>query len=133
MPVLKYTERDFGTPYKMFKDLKKGDIVYFVDLSDMSMREEKIETITVKDLSTPLCNNLLNVEYCVENNKSLFSQYDGYSFISDEKTFMVCTDERIAQSILNAIRHRNAIQWDRFTSIFGNPMGAYAHRSVPLC
>ncbi len=139
MPAIEYREHDFGVPYKRFVDLEVGDILYFINLEDLSTERKKVMAIDVKNTSDNFSHNRQMVEYAVDSEVSkelAFKLYDGNTFIDDfslsRYNIIICTDERISKSITCALHSRNHIQWEKFTSIFGNPMDGYAKKEVVL-
>lgn len=141
MAVIEYEEHEFGTPYKRFMDLEVGNDLYFINLEDMLIELKHVRTVDVKDTSDYFAHNRNSVEYSIwvknETEKlEVYKIYDGNSFIDYcsliKNNIIVCTDERIAKAMVEALRLRNNIQWEKFTSIFGNPMDAYATKGVIL-
>lgn len=139
--MLEYREREFGTPYKRFMDLEVGDNLYFINLENIHIEVGRVRTVDVQDTSNSFARNRTSVEYSIEvknesDKSEVFKIYDGNSFIDgyslSNNNILVCTDERISNSIVDALRSRNNIQWKKFTSIFGNPMGGYAAKDIVL-
>ncbi len=141
MAMLEYRVHEFGTPYKRFMDLEVGDNLYFINLEDLSIKIERVKTVGVQDTSDYFSHNRTSVEYSIEvknesDKSEVFKIYDGNSFIDDyslsRNNILICTDERICNSMVDVLRSRNIVQWKKFTSIFGNPMGEYATKDVVL-
>ena len=141
MAVIEYKEHEFGTPYKRFMDLEVGDNLYFINLEEMLIEPKHVRTVDVIDTSDYFAHNRNSVKYSIEvknksENPEVYNISDGNSFIDycnlSKNNIFVCTDERIGKAIVEALRLRNNIQWKKFISIFGNPMGKYAVKDVVL-
>lgn len=68
MPAIEYREHDFGVPYKRFIDLEVGDILYFINLENLSTERKKVMAIDVKNTSDNFSHNRHIVEYTVDGD-----------------------------------------------------------------
>ena len=116
-------------PCKAFKDLDNCSIVYFVDIAKVSMTYYYVKDVSVKDISDVWSHNQLQVDYTVtvENEDVQLTMYDGEKFTDDysltNKSIIICTDLRIAETIIRILKLRNDIQWKSFKNVFGDASG----------
>lgn len=139
MAFLVHRPHDCSIPYKKFQELKDNDIIYFIDFK--SLKLEKYQVIEVKTKEVPEWDdrkNCIEVEFKIEgfDRDSIQKVYDGNNYIwtfywNGEGRFFT-TDERIGNSILEILRHRNSYQWHTLTGLFGNPLSQYAHKDIKL-
>ena len=126
---------DYGVPYKTFKEIQQNDVLYLIDIENFICSELIVKEIKIEDVSGHYSGlNKFMVTYKVENKDHVdeIVVYNGNSFIHIYKDSVVCTDLRIANSIIEILQNRNNIQWNKFISIFGNPMKRYSKTSIPL-
>ena len=126
---------DYGVPYKTFKEIQQNDILYLIDIENFIYSELIVKEIKIEDVSSNYSGlNKFMVTYKVENKDHAdeIVVYNGNSFIHIDKDSVVCTDLRIVNSIIEILQNRNNIQWNKFISIFGNPLNKYVEVSVPL-
>jgi hypothetical protein len=126
---------DYGVPYKTFKEIQQNDILYLIDIENFIYSELIVKEIKIEDVSSNYSGlNKFMVTYKVENKDHAdeIVVYNGNSFIHIDKDSVVCTDLRIVNSIIEILQNRNSIQWNKFISIFGNPMKRYAETSISL-
>ena len=130
-----YNYYDYGVPYKTFKETQQNDVLYLIDIENFVFSELVVKEIKIEDISGYYSGlNKFMVTYTVENKDHVdkIVVYNGNSFIHIDKDSVVCTDLRIVNSIIEILQNRNNIQWNKFISIFGNPLNKYAEVSVPL-
>lgn len=126
---------DYGVPYKTFKEIQQNDVLYLIDIENFVFSELIVKEIKIEDISGYYSGlNKFMVTYTVENKDHVdeIVVYNGNSFIHIYENSVVCTDLRIVDSIIEILQNRNNIQWNKFISIFGNPLNKYAEISVPL-
>lgn len=126
---------DYGVPYKTFKEIQQNDVLYLINIEDFVFSKLIVKEIKIEDISGHYCGlNKFMVTYTVENKDHVdeIVVYNGNSFIHIYENSVVCTDLRIVDSIIEILQNRNNIQWNKFISIFGNPLNKYAEISVPL-
>ena len=126
---------DYGVPYKTFKEIQQNDVLYLIDIENFVFSELIVKEIKIEDISGHYSGlNKFMVTYTVENKDHVdeIVVYNGNSFIHIYENSVVCTDLRIVDSIIEILQNRNNIQWNKFISIFGNPLNKYAEVSVPL-
>ena len=126
---------DYGVHYKTFKEIQQNDVLYLINIEDFVFSKLIVKEIKIEDISGHYCGlNKFMVTYTVENKDHVdeIVVYNGNSFIHIYENSVVCTDLRIVDSIIEILQNRNNIQWNKFISIFGNPLNKYAEISVPL-
>lgn len=126
---------DYGVPYKTFKEIQQNDVLYLINIEDFVFSKLIVKEIKIEDISGHYCGlNKFMVTYTVENKDHVdeIVVYNGNSFIHIYENSVVCTDLRIVDSIIEILQNRNNIQWNKFISIFGNPLNKYAEVSIPL-
>lgn len=126
---------DYGVPYKTFKEIQQNDVLYLIDIENFVFSELIVKEIKIEDISGHYSGlNKFMVTYTVENKDHVdeIVVYNGNSFIHIYENSVVCTDLRIVDSIIEILQNRNNIQWNKFISIFGNPLNKYAEVSIPL-
>ena len=126
---------DYGVPYKTFKEIQQNDVLYLIDIENFICSELIVKEIKIEDISGHYSGlNKFMVTYTVENKDYVdeIVVYNGNSFIHIYKDSVICTDSRIANSIIEILQNRNNIQWNKFISIFGNPLKRYAEASIQL-
>ena len=138
--ILDYIEENnllLNVKFISFNDLKEGDIIYFVDHSNLTIVNYKIVEYSKKKSDSYYNLNSFEIEFKLEtfDNCDFFKLYNGNIFIHHEfgrrKGFYV-TDNRIAESLIDILKARNSYQWSQFTSLFGNPMARYADKDIKL-
>lgn len=126
---------DYGVPYKTFKEIQQNDVLYLINIEDFVFSKLIVKEIKIEDISGHYSGlNKFMVTYTVENKDHVdeIVVYNGNSFIHIYENSVVCTDLRIVDSIIEILQNRNNIQWNKFISIFGNPLNKYAEVSIPL-
>lgn len=130
-------EIDCSIPYKTFNDLKNGDIIYKINYTNFEIEKFKIKEYNKKEESNYYQKNCYKIEFTVEeieygrfciSNGNVF----GYHFRDSRIEGFYITDERICDLLISIMKERNSYQWQTFTSLFGNPMGCYAHKEIKL-
>jgi len=138
MTALVHEHHYFGNSYKLFKDLKEDDYIYWVDFKDLKIVPIQVYSIKVTDISDYWSTDRHKVEFDTSDIKLYHEPtiWDGNTFITEiydgQETWFFTTDERIGKSILDIIRQRNNYQWETFTSLFGTPLNRYADKEIKL-